>query len=137
MNWTWDIRSSDGGMNGLEFARATTAGGFERVLVHAAPGSMAVTITDSADRVVARADLHRNGDYSPMTLLERDGSALSRREVWPSEELYGLPVLLAGGEVGVLRSWEHAVDRSWWRWTVEFANHTGRPEDWSPDQAQH
>jgi len=27
-NWTWSLRSRDGGMNGLEFARATTASGF-------------------------------------------------------------------------------------------------------------
>jgi len=27
MNWTWNVRSNDGAMNGLEFARCTTAGG--------------------------------------------------------------------------------------------------------------
>ena len=37
MNWTWNVRSNDGAMNGLEFARCTTAGGFGRVLIHAAP----------------------------------------------------------------------------------------------------
>jgi hypothetical protein len=25
MNWTWNLRSNDGAMNGLEFARCTTA----------------------------------------------------------------------------------------------------------------
>jgi hypothetical protein len=25
MNWTWNVRSNDGAMNGLEFARCTTA----------------------------------------------------------------------------------------------------------------
>jgi hypothetical protein len=75
MNWTWNVRSNDGAMNGLEFARCTTAGGFGRVLIHAAP---------------------------------------------------------AGGEVGILRSWRHADDRSWWQWSIEFSNHTGRPDDWSP-----
>ena len=132
MNWTWDIRSNDAGMNGLEFARCTTAGGFDRVLMHAAPGSAGITITDGEDRIVARADLPRQGEYSPMTLIERDGAGLRRREVWPGEDLYGLPVLLAGGEVGMLRHWEHAADHSWWRWSVEFSNHTGRPDDWSP-----
>jgi len=38
MNWTWNVRSNDGAMNGLEFARCTTAGGFGQVLIHAAPG---------------------------------------------------------------------------------------------------
>ncbi len=30
MNRTWNVRSNDGAMNGLEFARCTTAGGFDR-----------------------------------------------------------------------------------------------------------
>lgn len=132
MNWTWDIRSNDGGMNGLEFTRCTTVGDLDRVLVHAAPGTASVTVTDSDDRVVARGDLDRHGDYSPMTLIEVEGSGLRRREVWPTPELYGLPVLLAGGEAAILQRWEHAGDRSWWRWTVEFSNHTGRPADWRP-----
>ena len=41
--------------------------------------------------------------YSPMTLMVLDGERIRQNEVWPDEELYGLPVLLAGGEVGVLR----------------------------------
>ena len=45
MNWTWTIRSPDGGMNGLEFTRATTAGGFSRALVHAAPAQADVEMT--------------------------------------------------------------------------------------------
>jgi hypothetical protein len=133
MNWTWNIRSNDGAMNGLEFCRCTTAGDFERVLVHAAPEKAKVEIIDADDRVVARADLQREGEYSPMTLLEVDGSVLRRSEVWPTQDLYGLPVLLAGGEVGLLRDWQHGPDYSWWRWSVEFSNHTGRPADWAPE----
>ena len=132
MNWNWDIRSGDGGMNGLEFTRATTAGGFSRVLVHAAPAHAQVEIRGEDDRLVARGEVERDGDYTPMTLLEIEGSGLRRREIWPDEAAYGLPVLLAGGEVGILRRWEHAEDRSWWRWSVEFSNHTGRPSDWAP-----
>ena len=44
MNWTWNLRTRDGGMNGLEFARCTTAGGFTRVLVHAAPAQASVEV---------------------------------------------------------------------------------------------
>jgi hypothetical protein len=132
MNWTWTIRSTDGGMNGLEFTRATTAGGFSRVLVHAAPAHAQVEIRNEDDRLVVRGEVDRDADYSPMTLLEITGAQLRRQEVWPDEDLYGLPVLVAGGEVGVLQRWEHAEDRSWWRWSVEFSNHTGRPPDWSP-----
>jgi hypothetical protein len=97
-NWTWELRSRDGGMNGLECALAPTAGG-----------------------------------YSPITLLELSGGGLRRAEIWPDESHLGLPVLLPGGEVGVLTAWQHAPDRSWWRWSVEFSNHVGRPADWQPD----
>jgi hypothetical protein len=119
-------------MNGLEFARCTTAGGFHRVLIHAAPAQAQIEIIAADDRIVARGNLDRRGEYSPMNLIELDSSMLHRSEVWPTEELYGLPVLLAGGEVGILQKWRHAEDRSWWRWSVEFSNHTGRPDDWVP-----
>jgi hypothetical protein len=127
MNWTWNIRSRDGGMNGLEFSRCTTAGGFSRVLVHAAPAHMSVHITDDDGHIIARCDVDRAGDYSPMTLLEIADGSMHRTEVWPSDELYGVLVLLAGGEAGLLTRWHHADDHSWWRWSVEFANHVGRP----------
>lgn len=133
MNWTWDLRATDGGMNGLDFCRALTAGGFSRVLVHAAPARLTVRVTADDDTVVARGEADRDGDYSPVTLLELADGALRRTEVWPDEDHVGLPVLLPGGEVGVLLRWEHATDRSWWRWAVEFSNHRGRPADWAPE----
>lgn len=132
VNWTWDVRSRDGGMNGLEFARCTTAGGFTRVLVHAAPAHLSLEVRDAQGGLVVHGDADREGDYSPMTLLELDGGSVRRKEVWPDEDMLGLPVVLPGGEVGVLERWEHAPDRSWWRWSVEFSNHTGRPSDWAP-----
>ena len=136
MNWTWELRSRDGGMNGLEFARATTASGFSRVLVHAAPSRLSVRVTTDDGGPVALGDADRDGDYSPITLLTREGEGFTRTELWPDESHLGLPVLLPGGEVGVLTAWEHADDRSWWRWAVEFFNHTGRPADWAP-RGQH
>jgi hypothetical protein len=132
MNWTWNVRSNDGAMNGLEFARCTTAGGLDRVLIHAAPGQAAVEIIDADDRLVARANLNRSGEYRPMTLVELEGSSLRRTEIWPTEQHYGLPVLLSGGEAGILQAWQHAEDHSWWRWSLEFSNHVGRPADWAP-----
>ncbi len=134
MNWTWNIRSRDGAMNGLEFAKCTTAGGFGRVLVHAAPGHMSMEVVADDGTIVARADLEREGEYSPMTLVDMAGGAPRRTEVWPSEAMYGLPVLFAGGEVGLLRQWHHDRDHSWWQWTAEFSNHTGRPADWKPPE---
>jgi hypothetical protein len=119
-------------MNGLEFARCLTAGGFDRVLVHAAPPHMSVQVRADDDALVAGGDADRDGDYSPMTLLELDNGQVRRSEIWPDSGLYGLPVLLPGGEVGLLLHWENAPDRSWWRWSVQFSNHTGRPDDWAP-----
>jgi len=131
VNWTWSIRSGDGGMNGLEFTLALTAGDLSTVLVHAAPRHMQVEVR-AGDRLVASGDAERQGEYSPMTLLQLTGDGITRGEVWPDESHLGLPVLLAGGEVGVLLRWTHAPDRSWWQWAVEFSNHKGRPPDWSP-----
>lgn len=120
-------------MNGLDFCRALTAGGFSRVLVHAAPARLTVRVTADDDTVVARGEADRDGDYSPVTLLELTDGRPRRTEVWPDESHVGLPVLLPGGEVGVLLRWEHAPDRTWWRWAVEFSNHRGRPADWAPE----
>ncbi|MHB8296068.1 MAG: DUF7712 family protein [Acidimicrobiales bacterium] len=131
MNWMWSIRGRDGAMNGLEFTRAMTAGGFERVLVHAAPAQAFVEVFTAEDELVARGDIDRKGDYSPMTLLSIAGT-VTRQEIWPDESFYGLPVLLAGGEVGALTSWRDSEDHNWWQWSVEFSNHTGNPPDWAP-----
>jgi hypothetical protein len=48
-----------------------------------------------------------------MTLIELHGARLRRSEVWPTEDMYGLPVLLADGEVGILQKRHHSEDRSW------------------------
>lgn len=96
-------------MNGLEFARCTTAGGFRRVLIHAGPHQAKVEIVNHADLLVARANLERRGHYSPMTLIELEGSQLPRSEEWPLEHLCGLRVLLVGGEVGVLHTGSTAM----------------------------
>ena len=131
MNWTWSLRTEDGGMNGLEFARCTTAGDLTRVLVHAAPARLHLEVRDSDGALVAAGGVERQGDYSPMTLVELRGGSPTRREVWPSSEHEGLPVLLCGREVGRLLSWYDA-DHVWWRWSVEFSNTTTGQQDWSP-----
>jgi hypothetical protein len=136
MNWTWSLRSRDGAMNGLEFARCLTAGGLERVLVHAAPAQMSVEVVDDEHHLVVSGDADRQGDYSPMTELVIGGGRIERGEVWPSEEHEGLAVLLSGGEVGVLTAWRHDEDKTWWQWSVEFSNHTGRPADWAPPEGK-
>lgn len=132
MNWFWNLRARDGGMNGLEFARALTAGDHRRVLVHAAPERLAVEVRADGGDLIAEGDVDRDGDYTPITLVTLDGSGVTREEVWPVDEHLGLPVLLPGGEVGVLTAWRNDDEHTWWQWSVEFSNHTDRPADWSP-----
>ena len=136
MNWTWSLRSRDGAMNGLEFSRCLTAGGLSRVLVHAAPAQATVEIIDDEHRLIASGDVDRDGEYSPMTELSIDNGRVGRREVWPSDDHNGLAVLLPGGEAGVLTAWRHDDDHTWWQWSVEFSNHTGRPDHWAPPNSK-
>jgi hypothetical protein len=135
VNWFWSLRSRDGGMNGLEFSRCLTAGDLDRVLVHAAPAQLAVEVRTDEGELVAQADVDRDGDYSPMALLTLHDGKIDRAEVWPTAEHHGIPVLLPGGEVGMLTAWRHDDDHTWWQWSVEFSNHTGRPADWRPPEA--
>jgi hypothetical protein len=48
-------------MNGLDFARALTAGGFSRVLVHAAPSRLRVHVTSGDGATVAGGEPDRDG----------------------------------------------------------------------------
>lgn len=57
-----------------------------------------------------------------MCLLRRREAKIEREDLWPTGDHYGLPVLLPGGEVGILQSWWHASDEKEWRWQVEFYN---------------
>jgi hypothetical protein len=121
--WTWDLRNPDGGMLGLEFARGV-AEATDCMLVHALPERVTVTVTDEAGRVVARGQELSHPDSRPMARLLVRGDRVERENVWPDASDNGRPVILPGGEVGVLLSWWNAADGSEWRWQVEFSNHT-------------
>lgn len=117
----WEIRSPDGGSNGLEFSRSRIDA-VERVIVHAAPGRMNVEVFDEAFHLVAKGTKLKSSEHSPMALLTIDGDAIRREQIWPVEEHLGMPVILPGGEVGILTAWWNADDHSAWRWSVEFSN---------------
>jgi hypothetical protein len=118
----WDLWFPGAAAQGLPFAR----GRLDRtlvLLVHAAPATLRVEIRSDAGRRIAASDqLMRTAD-TPITRLRREGSKVIREDIWPAEEDLGTPVILSGGEVGVLKRWWNAADGSAWRWQVEFYNH--------------
>jgi hypothetical protein len=121
-NQIWDLWFPDAAARGLPFARgrleATSV-----LLVHAAPGVLDVDVWTDDGRLVARGTgLRRTAEY-PMARLTVSGVTVHRVDLWPEPADVGRPVILPGGEVGVLLEWWNAADGSEWRWRVEFYNH--------------
>jgi hypothetical protein len=117
----WDLWYPQAGATGVPFARgrlaATTV-----LLVHAPPPSLTVEIrSENGRRLAYGQDLPRTVER-PMARLTRHGARVSRQDCWPDAEDIGRPVLLPGGEVGILMQWWNAEDGSEWRWQVEFYN---------------
>lgn len=119
---TWDLRNPDGAMLGLEFARGVAAAS-ECMLAHSLPDRISVTVTDAQDNVIAKGDELSHPESRPMARLWLRGDRVERENVWPDDSDLGRPVILPGGEVGILKSWWNAEDGSEWRWQVEFSNH--------------
>jgi hypothetical protein len=121
---TWDLWLPGPGATGLPFARsrinAKDAG--DRVLVHAAPQRLQVTVTDAAGVVIARSDRLERHQPGPMSFLLRHGATITLEDGWPTPSDIGRVVLLPGGEAGILKTWWNADDRKEWRWQVEFYN---------------
>lgn len=122
----WDLWMPGPGATGLPFARcrinAREAG--DRLLVHAAPSVLNVTVTNLQGEVLAAGLQLKRGQPGPMSYLRRQGRAISLEDGWPGPQDIGRVVLLPGGEAGILKTWWHAPDHSEWRWQVEFYNHT-------------
>ena len=118
----WDLWIPDVGATGISFARgrldATNV-----IIVHAAPEKLHAEVRDSKGMVIARgASLPRTTD-TPMARLRISGNKIIREDFWPDESDYGTLVIVAGGEVGILRSWWNDPDHQEWRWSLEFYNH--------------
>jgi len=125
MTETWELWFPNAGATGLPFTRTKVdaADAADRVLVHAAPPALDVTVRDESGAVLASAEGLERTRPGPMSALVRRGDRLELEDLWPSDDEIGLLVLLAGGETGRLTSWWHAEDRSEWRWTLELYNH--------------
>jgi len=118
----WDLWYPAAAAQGLPFARGRLDA-TDTLLVHAAPGVLRVEVRDDGGAPLARGDnLARTAD-TPMVRLTRRGETIAREDVWPGEGDIGRPVILPGGEVGILRAWWNAPDEQEWRWQVEFYNH--------------
>ena len=118
----WDLWYPDAAAQGLPFARGRLDE-TDVVLVHAAPEVLRVEVrSDSGQRYAAGDELRRTAER-PMARLRRTGDDIVREDVWPDERDLGRPVILPGGEIGILKSWWNAEDGSEWRWQVEFYNH--------------
>ena len=121
---TWDLWYPGPGATGLPFARARLKAGDagDRLLVHAAPQVLQVTVRDQAGTPVASGEKLERHQPGPMSFLVRRGAIVTLEDGWPTERDLGRVVILPGGEAGILKSWWNADDRKEWRWQVEFYN---------------
>jgi hypothetical protein len=118
----WDLWYPNAAAQGLPFARGRLDG-TDILLVHAAPETLDVAVRNDDGLLLARGiGLVRTADRPTARLTVTDGQ-VGREDLWPVADDIGRPVILPGGEVGILLEWWNAEDESAWRWQVEFYNH--------------
>jgi hypothetical protein len=118
----WDIWYPKAGATGLSFARGRLDA-TPSLLIHAAPPVLTITIySEDGSRLARGIDLTAT-DETPITRLSRNGDKVHREDIWPTDADLGYPVMLPGGEVGILKQWWNAPDHSEWRWQIELYNH--------------
>jgi hypothetical protein len=118
----WDLWFPDAAAQGLPFARGRL-NATRQMLVHAAPETLRVEVRDDAGTLLASGDGLARTQESPIARLVVEGDRVRREDCWPIEIDHGLPVILPGGEVGILVRWWNSPARDEWRWSVEFYNH--------------
>lgn len=117
----WDLWIADTGATGLSFARGRLDP-TEVLLVHAAPPQLNVEVRTDAGMILARGhDLLRTAS-TPIARLRRQKDQITREDIWPTQADEGSPVMLPGGEVGILQQWWNDAEQQEWRWNVEFYN---------------
>jgi hypothetical protein len=118
----WDLWYPNAAAQGMPFARGRLDA-TDVLLVHAAPDVLDVAVRDDDGRLLAVGKgLWRTADR-PMARLRVHHGIIVREDLWPDGVDIGRPVILPGGEVGILLSWWNSPDGSEWRWHVEFYNH--------------
>ena len=118
----WDLWFPEAAATGLPFARGRLRA-TNMLLVHAAPTNLRVDVVDDAGNLLARGDRLVRSAETPIARLKRRDGRIEREDIWPSADDLGLPVLLAGGEVGTLTAWWNDCEQREWRWSIELYNH--------------
>ena len=118
----WDIWYPNAAAQGLSFARGRLDAA-DVLLVHAAPDTIDVAVRNDDGDLLAEGKGLARTEQRPMARLTMQGERIERHDLWPEPEDLGRPVILPGGEVGILVSWWNAPDGSEWRWRLEFYNH--------------
>lgn len=121
MDQAWIIRIPNVGATGIEFARGALAA-TDHLLVHALPEVVDVEVRTDDGRIVARGSSLADEPKTPMDRLTIEGDTVLRANGWPTDADIGTPVLLCGGEVGILTAWWNADDGDSWRWSLELRN---------------
>ena len=121
-DYIWEIRNPDGAAMGLEFA-VGRSDAHPVMLAHALPERADITVRDDQGRLVASGKDLRGVEPTPIARLTITDGRLSRANIWPSEADLGSPVILPGGEIGILTAWWNADDHRAWRWSIELSNH--------------
>jgi hypothetical protein len=124
--YVWELRNPDGGAMGLEFARGASAP-TDVMLVHATPSRINVEVRTWEGELVAVGRNLTHEGIAPMAKLTISNGKVSRENLWPDDADVGTPVLLPGGEVGILKAWWNDEVGQEWRWSVEFANRARKP----------
>ncbi len=124
--YDWELWYPKAGATGILFARGR-ADPTAVMLVHAVPPVLTVTVrTEGGDGphnawIAQGVDLPATAE-TPIARLTLEKAVVRREDIWPTRSDIGCPVLLPGGEIGILLQWWHAEDHSEWRWQVEFYN---------------
>jgi hypothetical protein len=118
----WDLWYPDAAAQGLPFARGRLRA-TDVLLVHAAPARLDVEVRSDDGEVLAQGSGLARTAERPMARLSVRNGQIAREDLWPTHDDLGRPVILPGGEVGILLGWWNADDGSEWRWQVEFYNH--------------
>lgn len=109
----WIVETSKDGERWRFFGKAWKEPG-EPLLLHAVPRF--VRFRPDGDPTW-REPIEGAGE-PPITLLRLESGA--RTELWPDASHIGLPMLLPGGEIGRLLSFEHDDAQRTWTYALEF-----------------